>query len=646
MKKVWEPGERLERWLVLKRFKGAWGVVYLLRDLSYEDHIARPAVLIAKSLRPEWSADEQQVERFEREAYAWLSLGIHKHIVRLFSVDRFFGQVFAFGEYVPEILLPNTLRGWIDAHITDLEITLRFGVQICRALSYARSCGVLVHQDLKPENIMITRDGVVKVTDWGLSHMEPSSVSGLSSAGDIPYLPDVRAIESSARAYGTPGYAAPEILTTGQAPTPRADVFSLGVLLVEMISGHRPSADTPASEVLSLLHPLSPPVRSRLADCISACLSSSPDERPDSTDAVESVLKDAFSELAGVPIEEPPFKAWESATDLAQRGYALFMLGRIDEAMKIFETLRHFKENPAEEEKTGEGQKRLVMVMDYKEHGWKTIVPSELIIQIEKQLESDSDDLQALRDTIAVNYLAGHYERALELCLRYLEREPDNREMIEQLSEIYAHQEKWREAIASLDRALALQPDDAELWLRRSKYFVNTGDSEEAMRSAQKAAALSSESEDAHLHYGHLLAESGNTKAALTVFEEATRINSESALAWYNVGTCWNKLGRPDLAFEFLMRAVEKDPNFAVALNTLAALAIQANAFQEALVFLERAIAADPNYERPWFNKGKVLEVMGRFEEAREAYLSALAINPNYELARDALEQLETEHLL
>src|SRR6185503_20334815 len=167
---------------------------------------------------PQWSADEQYMKRFEEEAYAWLSLGVYKHIVRLFFVDRYFDQVFAFAEYIPETLLPNTLRGWIDANLIELESALRFGVQICRALTYSRSRGLLIHHDLKPENIMMTSDGVVKVTDWGLSQMKPAPIQGIASTGNVPYHPLISASGREVIAYGTPGYDATALSTQNVQP--------------------------------------------------------------------------------------------------------------------------------------------------------------------------------------------------------------------------------------------------------------------------------------------------------------------------------------------------------------------------------------------------------------------------------------------
>jgi serine/threonine protein kinase len=192
MSKLWEPGDRIEHWLVLERFLGGWGVVYALRDLRNTEGSVRPAVVAGKTIRPEWASERSRVEQFEMEAYGWLSLGVYKHIVRLYTVERLHGHAVAIGEYVPAGALPNTLRGWIDAGILGFESALRFGVHICRALEHARSRGLLAHLDLKPENIMITQNGVAKVTDWGLSRLRPLDSAGIPSLANLPFNPPKR----------------------------------------------------------------------------------------------------------------------------------------------------------------------------------------------------------------------------------------------------------------------------------------------------------------------------------------------------------------------------------------------------------------------------------------------------------------------
>ena len=615
-----------------------------MRDLEGNSD-ARPELVVGKTIRPELATDSERVEQFERECYTWLSLAGYKHIVRLFSVDRFYRQAFAIGEYVPPVLLPNTLRGWLDDNLIELEAALRFGVQICRAITYARSRGLLVHQDLKPDNVMITGDGVVKVTDWGLSRLAAPEHGGLPSVGDVPYrYADGTQTEPTA-IHGTRGYAAPELSRPGAEPSPEVDMFSLGVTLVEMFAGTRPEPDKPPTEVAPLLAPLSPAVASELAGLLAACLSSRCDARPDSTAGLQGVMSAAFQELVGAPIEKPPAIAQETLADAEQRSYGLFMLGRIDEAMeiqtKVVDAIQSNRPEGAREatEAPGEPQSPAIVV-DYKEAGWKFIVPEEHLAQAEEQLRSAPDNLDYLGRAITVNQIAGNVERALELCRLWLEHRPDDVEKLDLASELLAQQGNWTEALEHLDRAIAREPDDASLWLNRARRCEESRDPLGALHSAEHAVSLEPRNVQARIHYGHLLREHGEHESALRQFEAAIEVDPQSALSWYNLGTTARGLGWRGMALKGLQKAVEIDPDFALALNTLGGLVLELHATQEAVAYFERAIAADPHYARPWFNLGQVYTDLEHREKAREAYENAVGIDPHYALARDALREL------
>lgn len=399
MNRLLNPGERLERWSVLDRHLGSWGVVYVLRDLEYPEELARPEVVVAKTLRPEFVEDADRVARFEQECFTWLSLGLHKHIVRLFMVERFGQQPFAIGEYVPRVLLPDTLRGWLDLGLVEIEAALRFGIQMCRAMSYARGRGLLVHGDLKPENVMVTGSGVAKVTDWGLSRMVPIEVGAMPVAGDVPYQYGARE-PGSVVAHGTRGYSAPELGSPGAIPTPQADLFSLAVVISEMISGRRPARGESSADLASWLSPLGRMTRRQISEIIAACTSPRPSDRPRSEAELESVMVAAFEELVGVPVEEPPTVGIETPADAGQRAYALFMLGKLDQAMKTLADV-----DPRRED--ADDSRGLAVLFDYKELGWKFVVSREVIDQAVSVFQSDPEDLNKLDRVINVLAMSG-----------------------------------------------------------------------------------------------------------------------------------------------------------------------------------------------------------------------------------------------
>jgi tetratricopeptide (TPR) repeat protein len=630
---LWEPGDRIEHWLVTERLLGGAGVVYVLRDLEHDGSPGRPPVVAGKTIRPELADDVERVEQFEREAYLWAQLGVHPHIVRLFSVDRFRSQPFALAEYVPEVLFPNTLRGWIDAQALELELALRFGVHVCRGLAHARARGVRFHLDLKPENVLVSPECVARITDWGLSRLHPPAPGAAPVVGDTPYRRRDAPEPAAGPVYGTPGYAAPELSRAGAVPTAEADVFSLGVMLVEMVTGRRPRAGTPAADLHAAFAAAGPEHGRRLAGTVAACLAPEPPDRPHAVDEIEQVLADAFTTLCGVPLEPAPPAEPERPTDLAQRAYGLFMLGRNEEAAQLMALLH----------REAGRETAPAVLMDFKEHGWRMVLPEDEVERVEREMRDHPDDPERWDRAVRVNRVAGRYDRALELCRERLERQPRSVEALRCAAGTLGEQRRWAEAIAWLDRLLAVAPDDAEAWAKRAEYAGAAGDRAEALRAAARAAELSPADAEARLRHGHSLAETGDHRAAAAEFQQATLLEPQNATAWYNLGTSLLRLGSPAGAFKALERAVEIQPGFAIALNTLAGLAMQAQLFQEALVYLERAIEADPAYARPWFNKGKLYEHLGQADLARDAYRAALRLDPGYALARAALGALGGE---
>jgi serine/threonine protein kinase/Tfp pilus assembly protein PilF len=658
MAKLLQSGEYLEKYLVLDRFMGAWGVVYVLKETEYpEEGLPRPQIIIAKTLRPEWAADARRMQQFEQECYTWLSLGSYPHIVRLYTVDRFSDQAYALGEYIPRILLPNTLREWIDYNLTELEIAFRFGIQITRALLYARQNAVEVHQDLKPENIMVTPDGAIKITDWGISRMVRSQTPTLPSVGKIPYAV-VTGATTEGTIYGTPGYAAPELYQAGGLPTSVADIYSLGVILVEMITGERPQGDAPLSALEAQLRFVSTPVRKNVMETIQACLSRQPANRPNSLELIENTLCKAFEDLTELPAERRPLKSWDTGADLGQRAYALFMLGRIDEAMKLQARLMEdMKDGP----KPAAGLPASPMIMmDYKEHGWRAIIPQEHMAYAKDQLSNSPTSPEALKYAVSTHMLAEEYETVLQLITDWMKHSPATADLLSSAGYAAKQLERWHVALNYYDRSLALNAGETSNWVERAEILQQLGRLPEAIASLKELLKHDPKHVMAHIMLGHYYAGQEQYKDALKEFQEATTLDPKNAVAFYNLGTMRLKLGDQMKAVEDLETCIKLDKNFAQAHNTLASIYFEfaqmldyassaglqlervPQFLDRALDLLDDAIRIDPKYARPWFNKGQMLEYKGDLDGARQALQQAIQLDPNYVLAINALQKLSS----
>ncbi len=204
--------------------RGGMGAVYRVR----QSRLSRTAAL--KVLPPERASDPAFVERFFREAQALAQLS-HANIVDVYDMGQRGPYLYILMEFVEG----GSLRDLITKKALPPADALRIGADLCGALQVAHDQGI-VHRDIKPENILVTKDGHVKLLDFGL--VKITQDSGLDS---------FTLTEINLR-MGTPHYMAPEQMTASAAVDHRADIYSVGVLLYEMMTGERPALDyTPPS---------------------------------------------------------------------------------------------------------------------------------------------------------------------------------------------------------------------------------------------------------------------------------------------------------------------------------------------------------------------------------------------------------------
>jgi len=265
------PGSQLGVFEVLERLGvGGMGEVYRARDTRLDRFVAIKVLASGIALAPRGRA------RFEREARAISKLS-HPHICTLHDV----GSAAMQGREVPflvmELLDGETLAARLARGPLSIEQSLTFAIDIADALIAAHGQGI-VHRDLKPANVMVTRSGV-KLLDFGLAQLRGSAATPATEPGDSSFT-------AAGMVFGTLPYMSPEQLR-GEPSDARADIFALGALLHEMLTGTRPfAADSQAGLIAAILeHDASPvsdlqPLASSALDrIVRKCLAKDPDGR-------------------------------------------------------------------------------------------------------------------------------------------------------------------------------------------------------------------------------------------------------------------------------------------------------------------------------------------------------------------------------
>jgi len=247
------------------------GVVYEAHDPNLDLTVA------LKVLRQDRLVNDAFVKRFLSEAKALGRLD-HPNIVRVYNVDEHEGTVYIAMEFIEG----ESLNEVVHRRPVEPGEIIEIGAVVAETLDYAHQKGI-VHRDIKPGNILIRTDGRLKITDFGIAHVEDPSAAVQTQAGEI---------------LGTPAYMSPEQVLSRPVDG-RSDIFSLGIVLYELCTGSRPFTGDSLAAVFNAITQEEPPpvtalnpaVPQELSDVIRRCLRKNPDERYRSGEELSAALK-------------------------------------------------------------------------------------------------------------------------------------------------------------------------------------------------------------------------------------------------------------------------------------------------------------------------------------------------------------------
>jgi WD40 repeat protein/serine/threonine protein kinase len=346
---LWKPGDvLLDLYEVREVFtSGGRGLVYRVHHRGWNMDLA------VKCPRREFFQSEQDKADFEHEAETWVKLGLHPHLATCHYVRRLNGIPHVFAEYVAGGSLAEWIRSrklYAGGPTRALERILDIAIQFAWGLQHAHEQG-LVHRDVKPGNVLMTSDGIAKVTDFGMARAKPIGIGATivrkQQEQTLPYRggPEPNTILVSSGGL-TPAFCSPEQVQ-GRPVSRKTDIWSWGVSLLHMFIGSAYwSAGYLAASVLAdylerknksdeTPVPLMPPP---LAELLQQCFQSNPEDRPRDMLEIVAVLQRLYAQTFGRSYPRPAPQAAKARADaLNNRALSLCDLNKHEEAEQLWQ---------------------------------------------------------------------------------------------------------------------------------------------------------------------------------------------------------------------------------------------------------------------------------------------------------------------
>jgi tetratricopeptide (TPR) repeat protein len=538
MQTCWQLGEQIQgRWEIFRILEGGAGVVYIVYDHAFHESFA------AKTFRDEiFERSPQIADRFMQEALAWVRLDAHPNVAQARMLERIEGKPFLFLEYVSG----GDLGSWIGTpRLTeDLVQILRFAIQFCDGMIHAVAKGIRAHRDIKPRNCLITREGVLKVTDFGLAKVIEEDRSGAySTPGEGSQHTSL-----TVAAVGTCTHMAPEQFENATTVDLRADIYSFGVMLYQMVCGELPFKGQNWQE-LELQHKTSPAPDAtgtdpQLAQVIGVCLKKNPADRFADFRQVRARLSEIYESVQGAPPPEPILGTALTAVDWNNKGSSLDNLGRHSEAIACYDEA----------------------------------------IGVNPQLAS------AWFNKGVALFASGHVQEALACYERALRLHANPEEVWSNKGLALKSLGRMEEAASCYDRALKLNPRYPNAWVNKGVALKAMGKLEEALVCYERALRLKPDDQNAWTNKGNVLYALRRPGDAIVCYERALAIDSKLALTWLNKGIALSATSRHGDALICYDRALTINPNLEQAWLLRGTTLVNVfQQYQEALPYLEQA---------------------------------------------------------
>jgi serine/threonine protein kinase/Flp pilus assembly protein TadD len=582
-------GKTISHYEVLEKLgEGGMGAVYKARDLKLDRYVA------LKLLPSHLSTSSDFQARFVQEAKAAAGLN-HRNILGVHEIDSSDGTMFIVMEFVPGVTLKKRLAELQSGQGVSITQTIGWALEIAHALKAAHDRGI-VHRDIKPENIMLTPDGQLKVMDFGLAKLKSSS--GVTKPGS---------------SLGTLAYMSPEQVQ-GQVADHRADIWALGVVLYEILTGEQPFKSEHEAGLLYLVVHEQPVAPSMLDKRI---------PRPMDTLVQKMMIKDRERRVQSIAevisaLEEAR-KEIEAATVQARtKAIVVLPFGNISQEKES----DYFSDGLTEE---------LIASLS-------KLKDIRLVPRATSMLYKNTPkDVRTISAELGTRYILAGSVRKFQ----------DNLRITVELIDVEADAQLWAETYkGKLADVFDIQEQVSKQIVEALR--VKLTPTEKVVLS--KRSTENAEAFDCNLRARDFLYRrtKSNIMFAIQLFQKAIELDGRYAAAYAGLGEAYATLYHDydskelwlDKAIETCLKALMYDPTLSEAYAALGLAHFSKKELEEAVHATRKAIELDPNNFVAYWILGRIYHTSDRDDEAIGLYQKAIELNPDFHTAYGDLRMI------
>ena len=615
-------GKTISHYKILEKLgEGGMGVVYKAQDIQLQRLVA------LKFLPPHISEHPEEKARFVHEAQSASALN-HPNVTTIYGIEESPEGLFIAMEYVEG----RTIKEIVEKETPSIKKILDIAIQVCEGLNSAHKKDI-VHRDIKSDNMMVTKEGQVKIMDFGLAKLK--GATKLTKSGST---------------LGTAAYMSPE-QASGEEVDQRSDIFSFGVVLYELLTGQLPfKGEHSAAIIYSILNDEPQPVArfnnkvsAKLEDIVFKALAKEREERYQHADELLADLRREKKSLeyvkTAVTVQptEPPKPVKKKTVPLIIGVLAVLILmvvylaflkqkgpttitGKPSIAVLYLENLSENKED----EYFASGMTEDIITQLSKIGGLLVASRSDI-----EQFQNKAVNLKEVANKLRVNYIMEGSVR------KYGDKIRISCQLIKASDGFHIWAESYDRQIEDL---FAIQADVAKSVAQALKVVLVPAELERIEKKpTQNVQAYNYYLQGREYYFGGGSSTKEGLELSTKMFEKALEADSNFALAYAGLSDCYSsyvmfwvdpKKSWLEKAEKTGLKALALDPNLAEAHRSLSRLYYTEGKTEKAIQEAEEAVKVNPNYGEAWRLLGQWYTNVGQYPKAESALMRALEVKP------------------